>query len=82
MSHSPQNDEAGVQNVPKDTPLDDIYYLLKRDGGVIIKGLLPLEDIDKTYEEIKERLDQDLPWDGEFFPSMYLLDSISLIAGG
>ncbi|KAH8432831.1 phytanoyl-CoA dioxygenase family protein [Aspergillus melleus] len=68
MCKSASKYQPGVQNVPNDTPLEDILFLLKRDGGVIIKGLIPVEDVDKTTEEIRHRLDQDLPWDGEFFP--------------
>lgn len=70
MAHTSVKLPPGVQNMPNDTPLDDILFLLKRDGGVIVKGLIAVEDVDKTTEECRERLDQDLPWDGEFFPSM------------
>ncbi|OLN88088.1 hypothetical protein CCHL11_00007 [Colletotrichum chlorophyti] len=57
-----------VQKVPKDTPLEDIIYLLKRDGGVFIKGLIPVADVDKAYGECRERLDNDVEWNGAFFP--------------
>lgn len=58
-----------VQKVPADTPLQDILYLLKRDGGVFIEGLISSEDIDKAYDEVRETLDNDVEWDGSFFPS-------------
>ncbi|EKG10166.1 Phytanoyl-CoA dioxygenase [Macrophomina phaseolina MS6] len=57
-----------VQKVPADTPLQDILYLLKRDGGVFIEGLISSEDIDKAYDEVRETLDNDVEWDGSFFP--------------
>lgn len=58
-----------VQKVPATTPLEDILYLLKRDGGVFIKGLVPTEDVDKAYDEVRETLDNDVEWEGNFFPS-------------
>lgn len=61
-----------VQKVPADTPLADILFLLKRDGGVFIRGLISHADIDKTYDEVRETLDNDVEWDGSFFPSMFL----------
>ncbi|OJD37539.1 phytanoyl-dioxygenase family protein [Diplodia corticola] len=57
-----------VQKVPATTPLDHVLYLLKRDGGVFIKGLIPTEDVDKAYDEVRETLDNDVEWDGNFFP--------------
>jgi hypothetical protein len=59
----------GVQKVPADAPLDYIIRLLKRDGGVFIKGLISEEGVDKAYEECRERLDNDMEWEGTFFPS-------------
>lgn len=59
----------GVQYVSSDTPLDDIISLIKRDGGVVVKRLIPPELVDKAHEEIRGRLDEDKPWDGDFFPS-------------
>ncbi|PYH42386.1 phytanoyl-CoA dioxygenase family protein [Aspergillus saccharolyticus JOP 1030-1] len=58
----------GVQCVSKDTPLVEILAHMKRDGGVIIENLIAEEDIDKTNEEVKHRLAQDVEWDGVFFP--------------
>ncbi|KAI9373907.1 phytanoyl-CoA dioxygenase [Aspergillus egyptiacus] len=58
----------GLQYLSTDTPIADIAYLLKRDGGVVIRGLVSSDDLDKTYDEIKDTLEQDLEWDGEFFP--------------
>lgn len=58
-----------VQHVSNDTPLEDICQLLKRDGVVIIKKLIPLEEVEKAHEEIEERLQKDVVWEGTFFPS-------------
>ncbi|KAF6821731.1 phytanoyl dioxygenase family protein [Colletotrichum plurivorum] len=57
-----------VQRVSAKTPTEDIIYLLKRDGGVFIKGLIPEPDVDQAYEECRERLDNDVEWCGSFFP--------------
>uniref|UniRef100_A0A0D2XJC2 Phytanoyl-CoA dioxygenase n=1 Tax=Fusarium oxysporum (strain Fo5176) TaxID=660025 RepID=A0A0D2XJC2_FUSOF len=40
-----------VQRVPADAPIEDIIALLKRDGGVFVKGLVSEADVDKAYEE-------------------------------
>lgn len=58
-----------VQYVTKDTPLEDILRLIKRDGAVFVRNLVSEEDVDKAYEDVKERFDQDLEWEGSFFPS-------------
>lgn len=52
--------ESGLQYVSTDTPLDDIIYLLKRDGGIVLRNLISADDIDKASAEIKDRLEQDL----------------------
>ncbi|KAF4782476.1 phytanoyl-CoA dioxygenase [Colletotrichum scovillei] len=57
-----------VQKVSADTPLDDIIYLLKRDGGVFVRDLVPVADVDKAHEECRERLENDVEWNGSFFP--------------
>lgn len=59
-----------VQKVPADTPVQDIISLLKRDGGVFVKGLVPAADVDKAFEECRARLESDVEWNGQFFPSM------------
>jgi hypothetical protein len=71
--------DSGLQYLPADTPIDDITYLLKRDGGVVLRSLISDEELDKTYDEIKDRIDQDLEWDGEFFPSMPLFTLLPFI---
>ena len=58
----------GPQRVDVDTPLEDICYLLKRDGGVIISKYVNTEVIDQAYKEILPRLERDKPWTGVFFP--------------
>ena len=59
-----------VQQVLASTPVEDIFYLLKRDGGVFVKGLIDPSDVDQAYSEIKGRLENDVEWSGDFFPSM------------
>lgn len=58
-----------VQKLSVETPIEDIIYLLKRDGGVFVKGLVAVEDVDQSYEECRERLENDVEWNGSFFPS-------------
>lgn len=60
-----------VQKVSADTPVQDIIALLKRDGGVFIKSLIPESEVDKAYDECRERLDSDVDWSGNFFPSQF-----------
>ncbi|KAL1603882.1 hypothetical protein SLS60_005474 [Paraconiothyrium brasiliense] len=52
-----------------DAPLDYIVQLLKRDGGVFIKKFVTEEDVDKAYGECRDRIDNDMEWEGDFFPS-------------
>lgn len=58
----------GVQRVTTDTPLEDIFWLLKRDGGVVVKNYLDLETVARCNQEIQPRLDADKLWNGSFFP--------------
>ncbi|CAH0055999.1 unnamed protein product [Clonostachys solani] len=59
-----------VQRVSAETPVEDIIYLLKRDGGVFIRGLISVEDVDKAYDECRHRLENDVEWNGSFFPTL------------
>ncbi|KAJ0420980.1 phytanoyl-CoA dioxygenase [Aspergillus carlsbadensis] len=59
---------SGLQYLPRDALLDDIIHLLKRDGAVAIRGLVSDTDLDQTYDEIKDRMNADREWEGEFFP--------------
>jgi hypothetical protein len=60
----------GVQHVSADAPLEYIIRLLKRDGGVFINNFVSEEDVDKAASECQERMDNDMEWEGAFFPSM------------
>lgn len=62
---------SGVQSVDADAPLDYIVRLLKRDGGVFIKKFVSKEDVDKAYSECRDRIDNDMEWEGDFFPSEF-----------
>ena len=68
MPFDPSKYSDEVQKVSKDTPVEEIIYLLKRDGGVFIKGLISEEDVDQASQEAKPRLDADVEWNGSFFP--------------
>jgi hypothetical protein len=63
---------TGLQYLTPDAPLDDIIHLLKRDGAVGVRGLVSVTDLDQTYDEIKDRMNADREWEGEFFPSMHM----------
>ena len=60
-----------VQRVSVDTPVEDVIYLLKRDGGVFIQGFVSPEQAEQAYDECRARIDGDLAWDGKFFPSAF-----------
>jgi hypothetical protein len=66
---SPKEYENGIQFLSAATPLDDMIYLMKRDGSIIVKNLVPIEDIDQANKDVRPRLDEDLEWEGDFFPS-------------
>ncbi|GKZ30983.1 hypothetical protein AbraIFM66950_010808, partial [Aspergillus brasiliensis] len=68
MPFDPSKYSDEVQKVSMDTPPEEIIYLLKRDGGVFIKGLISADDVDQAYKEAKPRLDADVEWNGSFFP--------------
>lgn len=68
-----------VQKVPADTPIEDILYLLKRDGGIFIKSLVSDADLDETYSECRHRLDADVAWDGNFFPSKIIRPLVEIL---
>jgi hypothetical protein len=42
---------------------------MKRNGAVMIRGLVSVTDLDQAYDEVKDRLNVDREWEGEFFPS-------------
>ena len=66
----------GLQYVSSDTPLEDILYLMKRNGAVVVRSLISTESLDRTYVEVKDRINQDLEWDGAFFPSLSLISEV------
>ena len=62
-------DDRKIQYVDKDTPLEDILDLIKRDGAVFVRKLVPEEAVDKARTDIEDRLENDVDWEGDFFPS-------------
>lgn len=54
-------------NDPKTTS-DRVVEIVKRDGGVIIKGLLPKEHTDRIRVELQPAFDADIPDPSGFFP--------------
>lgn len=69
MPSATTNFPSGVQTLPANAPLEHILHVLKRDGGVFLKNLIEEEDVDKAWDECRERLENDVEWEGEFFPS-------------
>lgn len=57
-----------VQYVTTDHSLDDIFYLLKRDGAVFVRNFVSIEDVDQAYADVKDRLDEAPEWNGTFYP--------------
>ncbi|KIX04734.1 uncharacterized protein Z518_05604 [Rhinocladiella mackenziei CBS 650.93] len=47
--------DLGVQKVSANIPVEDMIYLLKRDGGVFIQGLIAEGDVDQAYEDCRKR---------------------------
>ncbi|KAJ9499880.1 hypothetical protein H2202_004870 [Exophiala xenobiotica] len=47
---------------------DDVVKCLKVAGGVIVRNLLGSDEINRILEDVIPYLDEDQPWDGEFFP--------------
>ncbi|KAJ5871665.1 phytanoyl-CoA dioxygenase family protein [Penicillium soppii] len=68
MTIIPQKYGPGLQYVPSNAPIEDILFLMKRDGGIVVKGLVSTEDIDKAHADVREALDGDAEWNGDFFP--------------
>ncbi|KAJ9139373.1 Phytanoyl-dioxygenase family protein [Pleurostoma richardsiae] len=68
MSTFQANYGPEVQRVSADTPVEDIIGLLKRDGGVFIKGLISEADLDHTFSECRHQLESSEEWSGSFFP--------------
>lgn len=58
----------GVQRLHSDAPIEDIFYLLKRDGGVVIEKFLDVETVNRANREILPHLEKDKKWEGSFFP--------------
>ena len=48
-----------VQCLPLDAPLEDVIMLLKCDGGVIIEKFVSHESINKAYDEICLKMEDD-----------------------
>jgi hypothetical protein len=46
----------------------DLVSALKVSGGVIIRNILTTEEIQQIESDVRPWLDQDKPWDGDFFP--------------
>lgn len=68
MSHAKYG--PTVQYLDASAPIEDMIFLMKRDGAIFIRELVSPADVVKAYEEVKPRLEQSQPWQGSFFPSM------------
>lgn len=45
--------------------VEDIVNALKIAGGVIVRNLLSLQEIDRILEDVNPFLDADKPWEGK-----------------
>ncbi|CAI6334001.1 unnamed protein product [Periconia digitata] len=66
--NSMKNLPEGVQSVPANASAEYVIRLLKRDGGVFVKGLVSEADVDTAYADCREKMDKDGEWEGNFFP--------------
>ncbi|KAL5336899.1 hypothetical protein BJX70DRAFT_400239 [Aspergillus crustosus] len=67
---TPERPAADLQYATSDTPLAEIVKILERDGAVIVRNLISYEDLVTVYDDIKDVLDADPEWEGDFFASM------------
>ena len=58
-----------VQYVTTNHPLEDILYLMKRDGAVFIRNFVSDNDVEQAHADVKDRLDEAPEWNGTFYPS-------------
>lgn len=59
---------AELTKLPVNAPIDEVLEVLKRDGGLIIKGFLPLATLSQISAELKPFEQPDQVWKGNFFP--------------
>jgi hypothetical protein len=48
--------------------VEDVVESLKRNGGCIIKAFMSLKDVDQVASDVYPYLQDDEPWEGDFFP--------------
>lgn len=59
---------ARLDATDPETNTQNVVEIVKRDGGVIIKGLFPKEHTDRIRAELKPVFDADIPDPSGFFP--------------
>ena len=47
---------------------NDLVKTLKLSGGVIVRRILEPEDVQQIEADVRPWLDNDKPWNGDFFP--------------
>lgn len=47
---------------------EQLVDALKLSGGVIIRNMLPLDEVKAIEADVRPYLDKDIPWNGDFFP--------------
>lgn len=52
------------QTLPADTPPEDVIALLKGDGEAFVNGLVATEDVQRAHDDVE--------WDGNVLPSMFI----------
>ncbi|KKY22714.1 putative phytanoyldioxygenase family protein [Phaeomoniella chlamydospora] len=59
-----------IPEYTKKSDPNDVVDGLKKVGGVIVRGILSTESIDKMEKDMRPHLDADLPWEADngFFP--------------
>lgn len=57
-----------VQSFPPTASVDELVAAIKLAGGCIIKNVLTLEQVKQIETDLRPYLDQDVPWEGPFFP--------------
>jgi len=59
---------ATLCKLPVDAPIDEVLEVLERDGGLIIKGLVSSESLERIAAELKPFEAPDQVFKGKFFP--------------
>lgn len=56
-----------LTTIDADAPLESILDLVKRDGGCIVRNIVPVHQLERVGKEVKHTLDRQHVNDGKFF---------------